>query len=490
MTSTYLLGAFVIATALQTSYSASSLRCPEELFVEEGSIQVVNCSLTTSSLTEIYWYVGTSTSSFPIAQLVSGIKYVWSVQHYDVSDDGSLIIKSVGRNQTGPYTILHFFEDNETERDTVFITLIDSCPVIDQCTSCEDCVVQTSEDLILLTCTITSPTTEKILPIWTHSNGSIIQGRIHEERLSDNSWNVSVSLDIQSLNCGLAVLLCSSSLGGHENAVRVARANVTFVSCDDLDIPNDGNAPILIVVCVIAIVIIVTTTFLIALYCGRGCKRNTKNQDGNEDGNNGGCEDEDLKEIDPLIDGFLKTQLQIETPNGERKEMSAASVFDSDEWKNTKRILFVGDFLAGETSIFKRATFMCSQWNIDETLFVVDIKGNFEADIAEKIQNQLPSNSKYTLDRIIDLLCSGKCLVIFDGGGKPLELPKPPDSGQDIIKDKLTTFDILCKSENPSLRVWITSIPSVPTNHFIDYKKIYLPTVNENDSQSSTLKVQ
>ncbi|XP_071830566.1 uncharacterized protein [Apostichopus japonicus] len=302
MTSSYLLGvAFFIATALPTIYSGSSLRCPEELSVEEGSIQVVNCSLTTSTLTELYWYIGTSTRSLPIAQLVSGVKYVWSMQHYDVSDDGSLIIKSVGRNQTGPYTILHFIEDDETEQYTVFINLIDHCPVIDQCTSCEDCVIQSTEELIFLTCTVTSPTTEKLSPIWTYNNGSIIQGRIHEERLSDNSWNVSVSLDIQSLNCGLTVLLCSSFTEGHENERMSARVNVTFGSCDDLDIPNDGNAPILIVGCVIAIVIIVTTTFLIALYCGRCCKRNTKNEDGNEDGNKSGNEDKDVSLLKAII---------------------------------------------------------------------------------------------------------------------------------------------------------------------------------------------
>ncbi|PIK39491.1 hypothetical protein BSL78_23665 [Apostichopus japonicus] len=480
MTSSYLLGvAFFIATALPTSYSGSSLRCPEELSVEEGGISIVNCSLTTSTLTELYWYIGTSTRSLPIAQLVSGVKYVWSVQHYDISDDGSLIIKSLGRNQTGPYTILHFIEDYETEQDTVFINLIEPCPVIDQCTSCEDCLIQATEDLMLLTCTITSPTTEKISPIWTHSNGSIIQGRIHEERLSDNSWNVSVSLDIQSLNCGLTVLLCSSSIGGHENAVRVAKANVTFVSCDDLDIPNDGNAPILIVPCVIAIVIIVTTTFLIALYCGHRCKRNTKNEEGNQD----------LKETDPLIDRFFKTQLLIVNPDGTRKEMSAATFFDSDEWKYTNRILFLGDFLAGETPIIEQAKLMCSEGNIDETLFVVDINElDFEANIANEIHNQLPPNSKYSAENINDMLCSGKCLVIFDGGGKRLELPKPPDSGEDIIKDKITLFHMIRQNRNPYLRVWVTSIPTVPTHYFGTYSKIYLQPFNANESQSSITK--
>ncbi|XP_071830555.1 uncharacterized protein [Apostichopus japonicus] len=479
MTSTYLLGvAFFIATALPTNYSASSLRCPEELLVEEGSIQVVNCSLTTSSLTDLYWYVGASTSSFPIAQLVSGVKYVWSVQHYDVSDDGSLIIKSVGLNQTGPYTILHFMEDDETEQDTVLVTLIgnarvidvnvqEPCPLIDQCTSCEDCVIQATEDLILLTCTIISPTTEKISPVWTYNNGSIIQGRIHEERLSDNSWNASVSLDIQSLNCGLTVLLCSSSIRGHENALRDAKVNVTFATCDDLEIPNDGSAPILIVTCVIAIVIIVTTTFLISLFCSRRCKENTKNEDRNED--------EDLKEIDPLIDRFLKSQLKIETPKGERKEMSAACFFDSDEWKNTNRILFVGDLLAGEKAIAKQANLMCSQGSIDETLFVVDIKKpDFEADFNKEIYKQLPPNSKYSLDEVHDMILFQKCFLIIDGGGELLELPKPPDSKGDTIADGLTIFDVLFRNINNRLRVWVTSIPSDSSYHFSNYTKIYL----------------
>ncbi|XP_071830562.1 uncharacterized protein [Apostichopus japonicus] len=448
MTSYYILAvAFSIATALSTSYSASSLRCPEELLVEDGSIQVVNCSLTTSSRTDLYWYAGASTSSFPIAQLVSGVKHAWPVQHYDISDDGSLIIKSVGRNQTGPYTILHFMEDYESEQDTVFINLIDHCPVIDQCTSCEDCLIQATEDLILLTCTITSPTTEKISPIWTYNNGSIIQGRIHEERLSDNSWNASVSLNIQSLNCGLTVLLCSSFIEEEENERMGARVNVTFVSCDDLEIPNDGNAPILIVACVIAIVIIVTMTFLIALYCGRRCKRNMKKEDGDE------YEDED--EIDPLIDRFLKTQLQIETPKGERKEMSAASLFDFDvEWNNTKRILFVGDFLTEDSPIVKQAFTKCSHKNFDEPLFIVDIKKlNFEAEFAKEIHKQLPPNSKYSLKKVNEMLSFEKCWLILDGGGEPLELTKPPVSEEDTYLDKLTIFDTLCKNESDLLRV-------------------------------------
>ncbi|XP_071830560.1 uncharacterized protein [Apostichopus japonicus] len=473
MTSNYLLGvAFFITIALPTSYSASPLRCPEELSVEKGSILVVNCSLTTSTLTELYWFVGNSTSSPPIAQLVSGVQHVWPVQHYDISEDGSLIIKSVGRNQTGPYTILHFMEDFEKEQDTVFINLIEEpCPMIDQCTSCEDCLIQATEDLILLTCTITSPTIEKISPIWTYNNGSIIQGRIHEERLSDNSWNVSVSLHIQSLKCGLAVLLCSSSIRGHEKTVRDAKVNVTFVSCDDLQIPNDGNDPILIVTCVIAIVIILTTIVLIALYCGRRCKRDTKNEDEYEDGD----------EIDPLIDRFLKTQLQIVTPKGERKEMSAASFFDSDvEWKNTKRIIFLGDFLTEETPIVKQANSMCSLENFDETLFIVDLKKlNFEADFAKEIHKQLPPDSKYSLGEVHDLL-SSKCWLILDGGGKPLELPKPPDSEEGINVENATLLDVLCKNKNNLLRIWFTSIPSVPSNNFSDYTKIYLSKANEN----------
>ncbi|PIK39494.1 hypothetical protein BSL78_23668 [Apostichopus japonicus] len=472
MTSTNLLAvAFFMSTALPTSYSTSSLRCPDELLAEEGSIQVVNCSLTTSTLTELYWYVGTSTSSLPIAQLVYGAQHVWPGQHYDVSDDGSLIIKSVGRNQTGPYTILHFMEDDETEQDTVLVTLIDSCPVIDQCTSCNDCVIQATEDLILLTCTITSPTTEKILPIWTHSNGSIIQGRIHEERLSDNSWKVSVSLDIQSLNCGLAVLLCSSSMGGHGNALGDARVNVTLVSCDDLEIPNDENSPILIVTFVILIVIIVTTTLLIALYCGRRCQRNPKNEDGN------------LEEINPLIDQFLKTKLQIETPNEERKEVSASSFFDSDEWKNMNRILFVGDRLAGETPVIKQANLMCSQGKIDETLIIVDInKLDFEADVAKEIHKQLPPNSKYSLDDVNDMLSFQKCWVIFDFGGELFDLPKPPDFEEETIEDNLTIFNILFKNVNTLLRVWVTSLPSDPTHYFSHYTKIYLQPFNANES--------
>ncbi|PIK41303.1 hypothetical protein BSL78_21850 [Apostichopus japonicus] len=482
MTSNYLLGvAFFIAIALPTSYSGSSLSCPEELSVKEGSTQVVNCSLTTSTLTELYWFVGNSTSSLPIAQLVSGVRHVWPVQHYDISDDGSLIIESVGRNQTGPYTILHFMEDDEKEQDTVFINLIgEPCPMIDQCNSCEDCVIQATEDLILLTCTITSPTTEKISPIWTYNNGSIIQGRIHEERLSDNSWNVSVSLHIQSLKCGLTVLLCSSSIRGHDKTVKDARVNVTFVSCDDLEIPNDGNDPILIVTCVIAIVMIVTTTLLIALYCGRSCNRKTKNED------EVGKEDEDLKEIEPLIDRFLKTQLQIVTPKGERKEMSAASFFNSDvEWKNTKRIIFVGDILTEETPIVKQANSMCSKENYDETLFIVDLKElNFEADFAKEIHKQLPPNSKYSLGEVNDML-SSKCWLILDGGGKPLELPKPPDLEEDVDVDKLTTFDMLCRNENDLLRVWVTSLPSDPSNYFKAYTKIYFPKSNENETQSS-----
>ncbi|XP_071830557.1 uncharacterized protein [Apostichopus japonicus] len=476
MTSNYLLGvAFFIATALPTSYSASTLRCPEEMSVEEGSTQVVNCTLTTSTLTELYWFVGNSTSSLPIAQLVSGVQHVWPVQHYDISDDGSLIIKSVGRNQTGPYTILHFMEDDEKEQDTVFINLIDEpCPMIDQCTSCEECVIQATADLKFLTCTIISPTKEKISPIWSYNNGSIIHGRIHEERLSDNSWNASVSLDIHSLNCGLTVFLCSSSKGGHEHTVRDAKVNITFVSCDDLQIPNDGNDPILIVTCVIAIVIVLTTTVLIALYCGRRCKRNMKNEDGDEY--------EDLKEIDPLIDRFLKTQLQIVTPKGERKEMSAASFFDSDvEWKNTKYILFVGDFLTEDSPIVKQANSKCSHENFDETLFIVDIKTlNFEADIAKEIHKQLPPDGKYSLCKVNEMLSLEKCWLILDGGGEPLEPTKPPDSKEDINLDKHTLCNILCKNESGLLRVWVSSLPSVPSNNFSDYTKIYLSKANEN----------
>ncbi|PIK39493.1 hypothetical protein BSL78_23667 [Apostichopus japonicus] len=295
------------------------------------------------------------------------------MQHYDVSDDGSLIIKSVGRNQTGPYTILHFMEDYESERDTVFITLI--------------------------------------------------------------------------------------------------------VTCDDLEIINDGHAPILVVTCVIAILIIVTTTLLFALYCGRRCKRNMKNED----------EDGDLKEIDPLIDRFLKTQLQIETPKGERKQMSAASFFDSDvEWKNTKRILFVGDFLTEDSPIVKQANSKCYQENFDETLFIVDIKKlNFEANFANELHKQLPPNSKYSLEKINDILSLEKCWLILDGGGEPLELTKSPDSEEDIDVDKFTTFDLLYNYGGDLLRVWVTSIPSVPRNNFSDYTKIYLPKSNENESHSS-----
>ncbi|PIK39495.1 hypothetical protein BSL78_23669 [Apostichopus japonicus] len=216
----------------------------------------------------------------------------------------------------------------------------------------------------------------------------------------------------------------------------------------------------------------------------RRCKRNTKNEDGDE------YEDGDLKEIDPLIDRFLKSQLKIETPKGERKEMSAASFFDSDEWKNTNRILFVGDLLAGETPIIKQANSMCSQEDFDETLFIVDIKKlNFKADFVNEIHKQLPPNSKYSPDDVYEMLSFEKCLLIFDIGGEQLDLPKPPDSEKDTIADRFTICDILFKNINDCLRVWITSKPSISSYHFKNYTKIYLQKIKEHGSQRSITNI-
>ncbi|PIK44454.1 putative tyrosine-protein phosphatase non-receptor type substrate 1-like, partial [Apostichopus japonicus] len=89
--------------------------------VAEGSALTINCGL--KQTTNVKWYSGTALGSNLIATMDGGTISVTDDAVYGLTEEGSLIIKSLQNEHAGQYTIEHVSSERIKERATVVINI-------------------------------------------------------------------------------------------------------------------------------------------------------------------------------------------------------------------------------------------------------------------------------------------------------------------------------------------------------------------------------
>ncbi|PIK44455.1 putative obscurin-like, partial [Apostichopus japonicus] len=98
---------------------ASTLNCPRKFAAEEGRNAVISCAL--AKMSNVTWYVGTAPHSNLIATVEGGTTQVTDNNDYELTDDGSLIIKHIRHGQEGFYTVEYSYSDGGKEIRTVAV---------------------------------------------------------------------------------------------------------------------------------------------------------------------------------------------------------------------------------------------------------------------------------------------------------------------------------------------------------------------------------
>ncbi|XP_071843764.1 uncharacterized protein [Apostichopus japonicus] len=114
---------------LAIAQGSADFQCPSATFVELGKDVLIDCLI--SDVNDIYWLRGTEEDHYPIVKIEMGLKTISKVaqDHFDITDEGALVIRDASNNLTGSYVMLHYRTDLVREVDTVTLnvtTLVDS----------------------------------------------------------------------------------------------------------------------------------------------------------------------------------------------------------------------------------------------------------------------------------------------------------------------------------------------------------------------------
>ncbi|KAJ8035420.1 hypothetical protein HOLleu_22644 [Holothuria leucospilota] len=192
---------FCTSIFLSITTCETAIVCPN-VSIEKESSRAISCQ-SDRAISDFYWYRGNS-SSAPILLLdnegKAGAEY--GSEHYDISSNGSMILKNVQVEHESYYSFVGYYENRKFGRATFLVNVTISpdppCPLIRGCNACIECDFFELKKEGTLTCEIkrARPLLPLVWNIASKKGIDFVRHHANEERNPESdSWDTSVSLD-------------------------------------------------------------------------------------------------------------------------------------------------------------------------------------------------------------------------------------------------------------------------------------------------------
>ncbi|PIK34791.1 hypothetical protein BSL78_28383 [Apostichopus japonicus] len=404
-------------------FPAAELHCPVSAYAEIGNYAVLNCSL--EAFHNLYWYKDTSTGTSPIVKIENNKKYILErTGHFNISDDGSLLIRDIKGEHLGRYEIIHFRRDNEIEKSNVELKIAKKpskrCPQIADCAKCDECtlVMKVGNDV-----SCTSLESRPLINVTFDvlgDNGSTFTdpiGTVYYNNVSD-TWNTSSTIHLKSPNCSRFFNLTCSVEG---NNLFDLSYSFAVIRVDNTNRRHNDNVEVEL-----------TTKPLLNVE-GENTENTTISKDLEKmtDHLIQCLKDEynTLSFIKPLPWGreihikhvYTASSFDVITPK-ESCSVSSTEFLESSDQDTMKRVIFIAALGHGKSTLQQYLAWKWSEKSKESKnerlLFFLHAKGiDINKGIAEALYSKLPADLQQIL-RVEDLayiLTNRKCRIVIDG---------------------------------------------------------------------------
>ncbi|XP_071830526.1 uncharacterized protein [Apostichopus japonicus] len=467
---------------------ASFHTCRDIVSYEEGRTAIINCNLVGRN---VKWYKGTHPS--PVAQIEDGTMSVANCKIYRITEDGSLIINQLRREQEGVYIVEHVSSDGEMVKQAVTVRI----EVVASFLSFVCKYVGLYSVLAWLAGILAIILVIGFYRAWASqparsvresgSNQNTEEKGLHPARSAKESGS-NQNTEEKGLHPARSAKESGSNQNTEEKGLHPA-----------LSAKESGSNQ---------------NTEEKGLHPARSAKESGSNQNTEEKGLHPGktslmeaynqnicpiplpwpeyflATDGEKKTIqhDQLISNtnlYAEMQVLITWPDGKTEQMSTYSFFQSDKSKTVRRVLFVGDIGCGKTSFVKQVSLLFSQMKTDEIfLFFLNLQNtNLNGNMAEEISKQLPEDCK--IENIEFIIKNERCLLIFDGSNEFSDLNSKLGRKESGEQSYLTFQKFIQIAEvNNNVRIWLTSRPCFPSQFRDSFAVVNFLSFEKDDLKS------
>lgn len=515
-------GLFLVFVGFLQHNAVAIISCPEKKVIEFGSNASIGC-ISDREVTDFYWYKGDAESNDIIGSLVNRKKRVSEhyLGYYDVNNFGELVIINANLNHEFHYTIATFDASGIPEEDglTVNITVTPnhSCPVIDICPTCEECIKQVNTTGTLK-CSIRQ-SRPKITSNWFVNSTSGIEiyrpTYTAEKDFSTDTWNTSTEIIFVAAKCNQeAVFHCVAkddlSLLKHwHSSIKIYTENC---STDGLDIKNESSGTYTTVLAVV-ISVCLLVGFTACLICS--IRRNRYNRKYTED-SDPGTDLEDNKSVSvnsqpsqripekvrtmisqlkdiyrpycfvqslpfedpvPVDDLYTGCQCEVTSSDGKTSYLSSDKILTDESLSNERQVFILGNAGYGKTMLLKQIVKLWIEKEVNHSvLLFTSLKGaSTDTKLTELLKTNVFKENVVDIDILEEAINKHDCLILLDGL-ECISLQDKPQSesteedGEDcksfisIVGEKspkpITVGEILgngLNNNNRTMTVWITA---------------------------------
>ncbi|XP_071830543.1 uncharacterized protein [Apostichopus japonicus] len=407
---------------------ASFHTCRDIVSYEEGRTAIINCNLVGRN---VKWYKGTHPS--PVAQIEDGTMSVANCKIYRITEDGSLIINQLRREQEGVYIVEHVSSDGEMVKQAVTVRI----EVVASFLSFVCKYVGLYSVLAWLAGILAIILVIGFYRAWASQPARSV-------RESGSNQNT----EEKGLHPARSAKESGSNQNTEEKGLHPGKTSL-------MEAYNQNICPIPLP----------WPEYFLAT---DGEKKTIQH--------------------DQLISNtnlYAEMQVLITWPDGKTEQMSTYSFFQSDKSKTVRRVLFVGDIGCGKTSFVKQVSLLFSQMKTDEIfLFFLNLQNtNLNGNMAEEISKQLPEDCK--IENIEFIIKNERCLLIFDGSNEFSDLNSKLGRKESGEQSYLTFQKFIQIAEvNNNVRIWLTSRPCFPSQFRDSFAVVNFLSFEKDDLKS------
>ncbi|PIK44131.1 hypothetical protein BSL78_19019 [Apostichopus japonicus] len=190
-------------------FTGLQLSCPSNIFIEKGHNATIGCK-TSEPPTDVFWYVGSPSSTSPILSLENNLKSgtLYDSSKFDITSNGDVLISNAQIEDEAVYTVVAFFATGKYEVENITVSIKVSpqqvCPMIAKCASCSNCTLQINRTG-QLQCTVTDSRPKVLLrlEIRRSEHLQVTTGEtISQKNEKLGTWNTSISVEYTFDACG------------------------------------------------------------------------------------------------------------------------------------------------------------------------------------------------------------------------------------------------------------------------------------------------
>ncbi|PIK37494.1 hypothetical protein BSL78_25673 [Apostichopus japonicus] len=291
--------AWLVLVFAPSAFTGEQLSCPSNIVIENGHNATIGCN-TSGPPTDVFWYVGSPSSTSPILSLENNLKSgtMYSSSRFDITSNGDVIISNAQIGDEAVYTVVAFFATGNYEVENITVSIKVSprqgCPLIAKCSPCLNCSLQIHRTG-QLQCSVTKSRPK--LPLRLEIRRSKhLQFTTGESTSQKNeilgTWDTSTSAKFSFEACGgFADIRCLAQDDINLLHRKDSNVRVTSDPCPDGEPVVESTSTVSpqlhnpswllwVVISLVGVILVVTLTLLI--FCVR--KKNNGTQETNKSG--------------------------------------------------------------------------------------------------------------------------------------------------------------------------------------------------------------